>query len=331
METDIKVSVIVPCYNCEQWIEQTLKSLKEQTFQKFEIICINDGSTDATLKKLKVWQEKSGLNLKIINQPNGGVSRARNAGIRNVVGEFVLFLDADDCLGDSFIECLYSALKENGTDTAYCFYSRVYTEVMGRKLSNKLNYVVQNQCEVMSNLLYRMAALGFYCYLYRRDILIRENIFFDVDTKHFEDREFNWKYLCHCRSAVMVDAPLYWYRVNSESVTQRVSGEWRMDAVNAVLRIEDYLKQYNCSFYDEVKAFLLSRVLWASAKRLALAHNKEFFKRLALEFDMKTRMRQVSHKDPNKVVRLAARLYLIHPMLFYYVVGLKNKRRGGKR
>ena len=91
------------------------------------------------------------------------------------------------------------------------------------------------------------------------------------------------------------------------------------------------MKQHNCLFYEELKAFLFARVLWGTAKRFVFARNKENFKRLAREFDMKTRMRQVSRKDPSKVVRLAARLYLIHPMLFYYVVGLKNKRRGGKR
>ncbi|MBR4833496.1 MAG: glycosyltransferase family 2 protein [Thermoguttaceae bacterium] len=328
MGETVKISVIVPCYNCEQLIDETLESLERQSFKNFEVLCVNDGSTDGTLKKLTTWEEKKSLNLKIIDQPNGGVSSARNAGIHNAVGEWLLFLDSDDCYCESFIERLYSALRENAVDTAYCFYSRTYAEVMERKLPDSLNCVIQNQTEAMSNLLYRMGNVGFYCYLYRREVLIKKKIFFNVDTKYFEDREFNWKYLCHCRSAVMIDAALYWYRINPGSVTQQQKFKWRTDDVEAALRIEKYLKELNCDFYEEVKSYLTARVLCGKLKNRALSSQKKDFKRLVREFDMKTYMKQVSRKDPSGAVRAAARLYLIHPMLFYYVVKLKYKLRG---
>lgn len=324
MSEAVKISVIIPCYNCEQWVDETLESLENQTFKNFETICVNDGSVDGTRDKLRAWQAKGTLNLKIVDKPNGGVSRARNAGIQNAVGEFVLFLDSDDCYNNSFIEELYSATIENASDTAYCFYRRTYADVMERKAPNSAKRVLQSQTEAMHNLMYRMAELGFACYLYRKDILIKENIFFDVNTKNFEDREFNWKYLCHCRSVVMIDAPLYYYRVVSGSATRKVSGEWRTDRRDAAQRVEKYLKEQNCEFYEELKSFLVSRIAWGDAKRMVWARNKAGLKRMAREYDMKTHMKQVSRKDPDWKVRLTARLYLIHPALFYFAVGLKK-------
>ena len=108
-----KVSVIIPCYNCANLVEETLESLRNQTCRDFEIICVNDGSTDDTLAVLERWKECNGLDMQIISQPNGGVSRARNAGIQAAQGEYLLFLDADDMYHTIFIQQMCDAISKS--------------------------------------------------------------------------------------------------------------------------------------------------------------------------------------------------------------------------
>lgn len=259
--------------------------------------------------------------MQIISQPNGGVSRARNAGIQAAKGEYLLFLDADDLYHPTYIQRLCEAMQRTGADVAYCWLSRQPEILKGEYETAQV--ICQNQAEAMHNLLYRMPDVGFYCYLYRKDWLVSEKLEFDVNTRHFEDREFNWKYLCHCQSAVLVDAPLYYYRVTANSVTQNRKTQWRTEGIDAVRRIEMYLQQYECPFLDELKAYLYPRVMWSAAKRYALGGEKALLKRLGKEYDVKSCMKRTA-KDKNKLVALASRCYLVHPYLFYYIVRLKK-------
>lgn len=316
-----KVSVIIPCYNCQTYICDTLDSLAKQTCQDFEVVCVNDGSTDETLSILEDWKKQEIFNMRIVTKGNGGVSSARNAGIEAAKGAYILFLDSDDLYHPEYIERLLGALEQSGADVAYCRLKRDYI-VMNPKLEN-VPVICRTQREAMHDLLYRMPEFGFYCYLYKKDVLKRENLTFDVNTRHFEDREFNWKYLCHCQSAAFVDAPLYFYRVNEQSVTQSRTTHWRTDGLAAVRRIEVYMAKKECPFLSELKDYLFPRVMWAMAKNYASSGEKGLLKRLGNEYDVKTCMKRTA-RDNNKLVALASRLYLIHPMLFYYVVRLKK-------
>lgn len=316
-----EVSVVIPCYNCQVLVEDTLKSLVEQTFQSFEVICVNDGSTDQTLSVLEAWKAREVLDLQIIDKPNGGVSSARNAGIQAAQGEYLLFLDADDLYHPTFIQRLYEAITQNRVDIAYCWLNR--NEAILARDYQTAPTVYESQEEMMHNLLYRMPEVGFYCYIYRKSWIVRENLAFDERTRHFEDREFNWKYLCHCQTAVLIDAPLYFYRVAENSVTNRKTVNWRTDGLDAVLRIEAYMQEAGCSFFPELKSYLFPRVMWAMAKNYALGGTKNAFNRLGREYDVKTCMKRTA-KDGDKLVALASRLYLIHPSLFYHIVRLKK-------
>lgn len=97
MESNILVSIIMPVYNVEKYLEKTLESVKAQSFQNYELIVINDGSTDKSFEILKMYQDRM-PQLYIMDQKNSGVSTARNRGIKRATGEYVCFLDADDQL-----------------------------------------------------------------------------------------------------------------------------------------------------------------------------------------------------------------------------------------
>jgi len=320
MSVSKRISVIIPCYNCKELIGETLDSLEMQSYKDFEVICVNDGSTDETLEYLKKQAETRSLDLKVIDKENGGVSSARNIGINASDSEYLLFLDADDVYNKKFIEKLiYNA---EGHDTVYCKLDR-NLEMVYAVNPDGIEYKKQSQTEAMQKLLYEMGSYGFYCYLYKREIIEKIGLRFDENTRHFEDREFNWKYLANCSSILWLDAPLYGYRINAESVTQRPA-TWHTDGIEAVRRVEKYLNEKNCPYAKEVEDYLFARVLWAAAKNYSISHRKDLFIRLKTEYDLKKYMKRTA-KDSSKLVKIASILYLINPMLFYYAVGSAKK------
>lgn len=316
-----KVSVIIPCYNCGKTVEESFASLEKQTFKDFDVIFVNDGSTDNTLEVLKKMQEKNTLAVHIIDKPNGGVSSARNFGIDSADGEYILFLDADDGYHREYIERMVTAAEESGADTVYCRLSRVQKQVENAE-SPREKYVSKTKTQMMDDLLYRMGEFGCYCYIYKKAVLDKIALRFVPNTAFGEDREFNWKYLCHCESAVFIDMPLYFYRINENSATRRKASWKKTDLLTAIKRTEEYLKEQNCPYAEEFNSYMYARAMWAVAKTFAVSRDKNLFKRLTDEYDVKTCMRRTA-EDKNKLVAFASKLYLINPMLFYFTVGLR--------
>lgn len=113
------ISVIIPVYNAEQYIESCLGSICEQTMTDLEIICINDGSTDGSLSKLQRIAQKD-KRIKIVDIPNGGASKARNMGINLSTKKYLTFVDADDTIEPQMYDTLYQMAENNDLDCACC-------------------------------------------------------------------------------------------------------------------------------------------------------------------------------------------------------------------
>ena len=112
------VSIIIPVYNVEDFVEQCIDSILNQTYSNLEIIAVNDGSTDSSLKILENIKKKDSR-VMIINQKNSGVSSARNAGIAKANGKYLVFVDADDFLARNFVDYMLELIKYNDSDFAY--------------------------------------------------------------------------------------------------------------------------------------------------------------------------------------------------------------------
>lgn len=124
---DIKVSVIIPIYNVEKFLEECIESVVNQTLEEIEIICVNDGSQDSSVDIVNRYQEKDSR-VKLVNKENGGLSSARNAGIEVATGEYILFLDSDDYLDKQALEYLYYEAKKDNLDQLHYSASVFYDE-----------------------------------------------------------------------------------------------------------------------------------------------------------------------------------------------------------
>lgn len=114
-----KVSVIVPVYNCEELVGRTLERLVNQTLREIEIICVNDGSTDGSLEVLQRWAKKDNR-IKVVSQKNGGLSAARNTGIRNASSPYLMFCDGDDLFDEKMCKIMVEAIEGEDVDIAAC-------------------------------------------------------------------------------------------------------------------------------------------------------------------------------------------------------------------
>ena len=141
-EKNPQISVIIPIYNCEKYIKECLSSLIKQTFKNFEIICINDGSNDDTLKILKKF-EANDERIIIFNQNNSGPGIARNVGMKKSKGEYLMFLDSDDIFKKTMLEELYIKIKENDSDVVICNSQNFEKKKWWKKFYEK-NYLIND-------------------------------------------------------------------------------------------------------------------------------------------------------------------------------------------
>lgn len=117
--TDVKISVIVPVYNVEKELPRCIESLLTQTYLNFELLLINDGSSDGSPEIMERYAEKD-PRIRTLHKKNGGVSSARNRGLEQAKGEYVCFVDADDAVAPQYMEWLYLALRQSGEAVAIC-------------------------------------------------------------------------------------------------------------------------------------------------------------------------------------------------------------------
>lgn len=128
---DVNISVIVPVYNVFEWLDQCMESIVNQTYDKFEILLINDGSTDGSDEKCEEWASRD-KRIRYFSKENEGLAVTRNFGLKKARGEYIVFIDSDDWIDARFLELLYSKIKETGADIVECDFWR-YNNNTGEK------------------------------------------------------------------------------------------------------------------------------------------------------------------------------------------------------
>lgn len=128
------VSVVIPIYNVEKYLRKCIETVIDQTYTNIEIILVNDGSTDNSLQICNQFKEKD-KRIKVINKKNGGLSDARNVGIKNAQGKYICFIDSDDFISEKYIEELHNLIVENKAQIAVCGFENV--NEFGKSISKK--------------------------------------------------------------------------------------------------------------------------------------------------------------------------------------------------
>lgn len=221
---NILISVVVPAYNAQKYIEKCIKSLKEQDFAQSEFLIINDGSIDDTYKIMQ--QESSGdSRFRLINQENKGVSEARNRGIKESKGEYIMFVDSDDfLLCPNALSILYGLATKNKTDVI-AFGSlhegdgkEKYTNCVGQDaVFNVKNNVLDAACGTIFNREYRTSVWN---KIYRRKTIVDNSIYFhSYSVVMSEDKVFNDNVFCCSNTIMIIKDILYHYSIIEGSLS----------------------------------------------------------------------------------------------------------------
>lgn len=219
------VSIIVPIYNAEKYLEECIESILNQTYENIEVILVNDGSTDNSLSICKKYK-KNDDRIVILNKINTGVSDSRNEGMKKSSGKYLCFVDSDDTIDNKFVEIMIKELSETGTDVVFCNYMYNYEGKLIKKKPRLKTGVYQIE-EIKHKLIDdgTMSGILFgtvWGAIYKRDIIKKNNIEFYREIKYNEDGIFNIEYCLNSKKIrVISDEYLYFYRQTDQSASKK--------------------------------------------------------------------------------------------------------------
>lgn len=255
------ISIIVPAYNVEKYIEECISSIEKQKFVSYEIIIIDDGSTDSTPLICEQLKEKY-ANIIVIHQVNKGSSEARNIGIQQAKGDYILFIDSDDFITDNSLESIHMCIQNNNNPEIVISGFQEYHDEK-KKIGKVVSYRDNSKNRISDNVdVYRYLknkdAFGVpWIYCVKTDY-IRNNDLFFCDGLYHEDEEWSIRLVFNCNDFVLNKEVVYCYRVreNSMSTTYNIK-----EAFDRLVIIELTLNEFAKEKYSVVeKEAIYSRI-----------------------------------------------------------------------
>lgn len=254
MSSSPKISVLVAAYNVADFLPTCLDSILNQTFQDFEVIIVDDGSTDKTPSICQKYAEKS-PKVKVIHQKNQGLSAVRNIGIQKSKGEYICFIDGDDYIAKKYLEKLFQQLSENSADISVCNYKTIPKSpvkdfemqiISGEEATIKLLTEQENYQIVSWNKLYKKSLF--------------KNIEFPLNQKH-EDSLTTYKILSKAQKITFLNESLYIYRQRPGSIMSEVKLNERLNtkltaAEEAKVYLQNHKKLFAAAQISELLAYL---------------------------------------------------------------------------
>ena len=294
-----KISIIIPTYNSEKYVIRCLDSLKQQTIPPYEIIFINDGSTDNTLNVLKQYE---GLKLDIISTENKGQGSARNLALNKAKGDYIWFIDSDDTISADAIEKLTNIITKESTDVVNFDYQ--VTNLEGdikhyTRFKNQPYIVNGSECSIL------LANMPYYTVnnLYNREFLLKNNIRYG-EGYIYEDCEFWVKVAITANKVIFLKDELYQIVKENDSTTNSnmlTDKHWTsfLKAAEACL---DYAQNNTHENIGYLNKYLLNRFFTYYTKRTPKSNKKKFLYRF-VDLMSKYDLRQVKHKTYNKLIK----------------------------
>ena len=230
------ISVIVPVYNVEEYLEECLESIRQQTFTDIEVILVNDGSTDSSKEICERFCQVDNR-FKLINQENQGQSVARNHGVKESVGQFIMFVDSDDVINTNVLEVLLPYMKTD-VDIVECRMTRKKEEFFPNKTST-IVFEGNSKEAILNCIAFKEVKYCAFKKLYRREIV--QKIPF-LEGYIYEDVFTGINYLKHIRKIVVIDYIGYYYRVHANSTMTKSFNEKDLDIFKVGNKLVDSFK-----------------------------------------------------------------------------------------
>lgn len=265
------ISIIIPVYNVERYLDRCVKSVLEQTHRNSEIILVDDGSPDCCPEKCNAWAARDNR-IQVIHKKNGGLSDARNAGMSSASGEFIAFVDSDDWIAPTFLERMLTAINESGSDICECgvLKTNIEREFPAKKslcesfsAEDALSFLIQDKKfhQHVWNKLYKRECIG--------------KIAFKSGQTH-ED-EF-WTYQVFGRAAKIskISDILYAYFQRDNSIMSSEFSLHRLDSLDAKVERQKYIEEYYPALGESARLNLFASCIYCGQMAMKYLNKTDY-------------------------------------------------------
>lgn len=306
---NFNVSVIVPVYNCEEYIGAALNSIINQDFKSFEVIVIDDGSTDNSLEIINEKLSKSTISYKVIHQENSGVSSARNRGIAEATGQYLVFIDGDDYVTGNHLSELYNGESD--------FSMVQFIKKDGDRLSTPHHFSVEFiSCdEFITKELNMEMPFNFWQLMYRTSIIRDNDIWFNPDLVYGEDIDFALRALLYGEEIAISNEATYYYLQHPQSAIKTTEFR-RFDVIEIFENLAEFYKSQGRN--DLANLIITSRI------PKAIFGNMNYFFYNDYDFDkVLNKMKELdlltklSKFEGDNKFKSKIRLFLFSPKIYY--------------
>ncbi|WP_293717992.1 glycosyltransferase [uncultured Phascolarctobacterium sp.] len=260
------ISIIVPVYNVEKYLNRCIDSILKQIYIDFEIILVNDGSTDSSGIICEYYHEQYPQIITVIHQNNQGLSQARNTGLEQAKGEYITFIDSDDFISPNYLYVLLKNMKMYDADISCCSYIRTTKSIMNNDFikSNNICTIVEGSNCVKFYLEKELVSAGIK--LYKKEIF--NNLRFPFGKIH-EDISTIFQAFSQARRIVYIDEKLYYYYKNFDGITKQRFNIKQLDLINAWKDVMKFSEVYEKNIQD-VARFRLNKSYFTLLGKIAL-------------------------------------------------------------
>lgn len=253
------ISVIVPVYNIEQYIDECVTSIVNQSYSNLQIILVDDGSPDNCPQICDKWASKDSR-IRVIHKQNGGLSDARNAGLEIASGELIAFVDGDDYIHTNMLRMLYENMIENKSDISACGVQMFWCDGKTAMLTPKFNGVLNTEQALSAIINEYPIKQPVWYKLYKADLV--KGLLFPVGKQH---EDVFWSYLAISKAGKVsvFDTPMYFYRQRDDSIMGAQFSLKSLDSLEAKLLRNDYIKLNFPSLFQESNTNLWFSCIYA--------------------------------------------------------------------
>ena len=269
-EKDFLISIVIPIYNAEKYLEECLNSIKNQTYKNFEVIMVNDGSKDDS-ETICMNFLRSDSRFRYLKKENGGVSSARNVGLDNVEGDYITFIDADDWVDENYLDLLITTVKKNHSDIVVSSYKQFnnidvfYLRAYSLQEKYLLNFERMNRDDFLTifpklmstNVCFNNAVAK----LFRKELV--NDLRFDTSIKYGEDLDFYFRLYLNVDSISYVDEPTYVYRMHGDSTTSNFNQEHAEQELSIFKQMHEKIQEIglpSIHYFNKLKKLLELRM-----------------------------------------------------------------------
>lgn len=295
------ISVIVPIYKVEEYLDRCVQSILNQTWKEFELILVDDGSPDRCPQICDLWAKKDGR-IKVIHKANGGLSDARNAGMQTASGEFVAFVDSDDWVAPDYLRILLEVMQKKDCDIVECNVIRTNGEDLGEVLPvEEGNSITLFQTEQALEHLIKDECFHQHVWnkLYRRSVI--HGILFEKGKTN-EDEFWTYQIFGNAKVVGKVEVPLYYYLQRSSGIMGEGYSLKRLDALEAKVQRQKYIEKKYPKLNAIAKCNLFTSCIYQGQMVLLHLEGKTYI-------EAKTRISQIV-----KAMKISGRNYADIPL-----------------